>query len=332
MSRSFRVVVLAGGDSPEREVSIASGARVAEALLTAGHQVHVVDPAETDLAEVDFSRVDGCFLALHGGAGEDGRIQRRLEELGVSYTGSGPAASRAGMSKSLCKELFRQCSVPTPDYVLIEPGDSAEPYRARPIPKVLPPAHVAAETTSSMVQKVASVGFPVVIKPDAGGSSLGVGIARSQDDLPHLVAQSRRFGPLVIAERYVCGREMTVSVLGRRVLPPLEVLTGREVFDYRSKYSGSETQCRFQTGLPPIIVEELRKTALATADALGTAGLIRVDMLLDDRMKVWVLEVNTLPGMAAHSMAPKAAARDGMDMPQLCDWMLKDAIRGPSTD
>jgi D-alanine-D-alanine ligase len=311
MSRSFRVVVLAGGDSAEREVSMASGAQVAEALLAAGHQVRLVDPADTDLADVDFSRVDGCFLALHGGAGEDGRIQRRLQELGVPYTGSGPAASRAGMSKSLCKELFRQCGVPTPDYVLIEPGDSAEP---------------------SLARKVASIGFPVVIKPDAGGSSLGVGVARSRDDLPRLVAQSRRFGPLVIAERYVRGREMTVSVLGRCVLPLLEVLTDREIFDYRLKYSGSPTQCRFQTGLPPITLEELRKTALGAADALGTAGLIRVDMLLDDRMKVWVLEVNTLPGMTAHSMAPRAAARDGMDMPQLCDWMIKDAIDRRVTD
>ncbi len=304
MSRSLRVVVLAGGDSPEREVSIASGARVVEALLTAGHRVCLVDTAETDLAEIDSSIFDACFLALHGGAGEDGRIQQQLQQLGIPYTGSGPAASRAAMSKTLSKELFRQCGVPTPEYALIEPGDSAQ----------------------AMVRKAEKVGFPLVTKPDAGGSSLGVAIARSGDDLPRCVAESRRFGPLVVAERYIRGRELTVSVLGRRVLPLLEVLGRREVFDYRSKYSGSATQYSFQTGLPPITMEELRKTATAAVDAIGTRGLVRVDILLDQRMRAWVLAVNTLPGMTAASMAPQAAARQGMDMARLCDWMLGDAL------
>jgi D-alanine-D-alanine ligase len=304
MSRSLRVIVLAGGISPEREVSIASGAQVVKALLTAGHRVAVVDTAEIDLAEVDFGPFDACFLALHGGAGEDGHIQRQLQQLGVPYTGSGPDASRAAMSKAFSKELFRQCAVPTPEYALIEPADSIQ----------------------TIAHKAAGVGFPLITKPDAGGSSLGVEIARCEDDLPSCVGESRRFGPLVVAERYIRGRELTVSVLGRRVLPLLEVVRRREVFDYRSKYSGSPSQYSFQTGLPPITMEELRKTATAAVDALGTTGLVRVDMLLDEQMRHWVLEVNTLPGMTAASMAPKAAARDGMDMAHLCNWMLSDAL------
>jgi len=306
MSRSLRVVVLAGGDSPEREVSIASGAQVAEALLAASHRVRIVDTANADLTELDFSRFDGCFLALHGGAGEDGRIQRQLEDLGIPYTGSGPEASRTAMSKALSKEIFRQCGVPTPEYALVEPIDSAQ----------------------AIVDKAADVGFPLVAKPDRGGSSLGVAIARSGDDLADCVAEGRRFGRLVMLERYIGGRELTVSLLGRRALPPLEVLSSSEVFDYRSKYSGSATQYSFQTDLSSITIEEVRATAVAAAEAIGTKGLARVDILLDRHLRPWVLEVNTLPGMTATSMAPKAAAHEGMNMARLCDWMLDDALQG----
>jgi len=301
---SLRVAVLAGGDSSEREVSLASGSQVAGALRTAGHQVDLLDPAAADLAGLDWSRFDGCFLALHGGAGEDGRIQQQLAAWRVPYTGSGPAASRLAMSKSAAKAVFLRAGVPTPEYVMLGPED-------RP---------------NGIAAKVSGLGFPVVIKPDGQGSSLGVGVARCAEPLPSKLAESRRYDRLVLAERFIAGRELTVSVLGRKPLPLLEIVGREEIFDYQSKYTSTVIEYRFDTGLPPMKVQEIQQTAAAAAAALGTTGLVRVDLILDQSLRPWVLEINTLPGMTGHSMAPKAAARAGLDMPALCDWMLHDAV------
>jgi len=306
MSRpTLRVALFAGGDSAEREVSLRSGVEVAAALRAAGHTVAFIDPAEADLARLDLkNRCDVCFLALHGGAGEDGRIQQWLEDRRIPYTGSGPLASLAAMSKSLSKIVFRRHGVPTPPYVVIKPHD--------------PPERVA--------QRVSPLGFPVVVKPDGQGSSLGVGIARCVEELADRLAQGRRYDDWVLAEQYIGGREFTVSVLGRKALPPLEVVGHEEIFDYGSKYASTIIEYRFQTGLGPMKVQELSDTAVAAARALATSGLVRVDVRLDTNLCPWVLEVNTLPGMTDHSLAPKAAAQAGLDMPALCDWMLRDAL------
>jgi D-alanine-D-alanine ligase len=302
-SGPLRVVVLAGGDSAERDVSLSSGAQVAAALTAAGHAVERVDPAETDLDDLDWRRFDACFLALHGGAGEDGRVQQWLEDRRVPYTGSGPAASRAAMSKSAAKELLCRAGVPTPEYAVIDAGDAA----------------------GEAARKVAAIGLPVVIKPDSQGSSFGLGIARHENDLADCVARSRRYGPLVLAERFVAGRELTVSVLDRKALPVLEIVGGAEVFDFDSKYASQAIEYRFQTGLPPMKLREIEETAVAAAEAIGTRGLVRIDLRLDATLAPWVLELNTLPGMTDHSLAPLAAAEAGIDMPALCDWMVRRA-------
>lgn len=301
----LRVAVLAGGGSSEREVSLASGAQVAKALHAAGHGIELIDPARTDLVRLDWNRFDCCFLALHGGAGEDGRVQRQLARLGIPYTGSGPAASSAAMSKSAAKALFLETGVPTPERVLLRPEDSPQ----------------------QIVAKVSRLGFPVVVKPDSQGSSLGVGIARSAGDLAEKVAEARRYDRLILAERFIAGREMTVTVLGRRALPLLEIVGRAEIFDYGSKYSSTVIEYHFQTGLAPMKVKELEDVAVAAAAALGTTGMVRVDLMLDGALRPWVLEVNTLPGMTDHSLAPMAAARAGIDMPALCDWVLRDGLQ-----
>jgi len=301
---SFRIALLAGGDSPEREVSLASGARVRQSLAAAGHEVQWIDPAETDLSAVDWDGYDVCFLALHGGAGEDGRVQEVLQARGVPYTGSGPAASHAAMSKSLAKALFEECGVPTPDYALLYDHD--------------PPAQIVA--------KVIALGLPVVVKPDAGGSSVGVGLVREGEEILRAVNSARQCGRLVLAERFVGGRELTVAVLGRAPLPVVEILRPGEVFDYHSKYASPATEYRFHTAWGPIKVEEVQRTAVSAAAALGTSGLVRVDLIVDGSARPWVLEVNTLPGMTDHSLAPMAAARAGIEFPALCTWMVTDAL------
>ncbi len=130
----------------------------------------------------------------------------------------------------------------------------------------------------------------------------------------------------MLAERFVAGRELTVSVLGRRPLPLLEIIGHEEIFDFSSKYTSTVMECRFHTGLPPMKVEEVQQTAVAAAEALRTSGLVRVDLRLDAELRPWVLELNTLPGMTGHSLAPKAARQAGLDLPALCDWMLREAL------
>ena len=305
-SRPVRqIAVLAGGESAERDVSLASGKQVAIALALAGYQPLWIDPAQIDLRLLDWRGIDACFIALHGGAGEDGRIQERLEELGVRYTGSGPAASRSAMSKSAAKWRFAECGVPT----LAFSGFDAGAVR-----------HDSAELQ-----------FPLVVKPDAQGSSLGVSIAREPDELMECVRIAGCYGPKVIAEPYICGREFTVSLLGHTPLPMIEVIARQQVFTYDAKYSSDDTEYRLDSHLPAQVEAAIYRASVMAAEALGTEGLARVDLMLDEQNRPWVLEVNTVPGMTTHSLAPRAALAAGVMMPMLVDWMVRDAIsRGKS--
>jgi D-alanine-D-alanine ligase len=300
----YRVAVLAGGDSPEREVSLRSGQCVAEALRASGDIVELFDTAKTDLALIPWKHFDACLIALHGGAGEDGRIQRRLDLLKVRYTGSDMAACRLAMSKSASKERFLQAGVPTPPYALFGADNHVEEVAAKAEP----------------------LGYPLVVKPDSQGSSLGVGVAAGLADLARCLAECRRYDDYAIAEPLVEGRELTVSILGRRPLPVLEIVSPHRLFDYAAKYQSSQTEYRFETGLPRAVLERVQQVALRAAHALGTRGLVRVDLRLDCQERPWVLEVNTVPGLTAQSLAPKAAQRGGLDMAQLCHWMIRDCL------
>ena len=302
--RPLRVAVLAGGESAEREISLASGARVIEALAQASHTADHLDPKRVDLDRVCRQQWDICFLALHGGAGEDGRIQKRLDQLRMPYTGSGPDASWLAMCKSVAKERFRRFRVPTPEYVRLD--QPLSPRRAN--------------------IDVAGLGYPLIIKPEAQGSSLGVSVAHSAAELHDRLHETRRYGPVAIAERLIVGREFSVGVLERRPLPPVEIVGRGEIFDYHAKYASPLIEYRFDTALPPIIVQTLQQTAAAAATVLRTSGAVRVDLILDEDQKPWVLEVNTLPGMTRSSIVPKAAAQVGLDMAQLCDWMLQRGL------
>lgn len=316
-NRNFRVVVLAGGVSAEREVSLASGASVSQALCEAGHQTLVVDPSHVDIDQIDWQRFDGCFLSLHGGAGEDGRIQSELANRGVRFTGSGAAASRSAMSKSTAKACFQRAGVPTPKYVLLpKPLDATGCLSAS----------ARLEFPKQIAATIEHLGYPLVIKPDSQGSSLGVGLARNAGELFALLPHSSRFGWPLLAEQYIAGREFTVTVLGRRPLQPLEISGCGDFFDYDSKYSGNASEFHTPDDLRPITLEKLQSAALRAAVALDTAGMIRVDLILDQEGRAWVLEANTLPGMTPESLAPRAARQIGWEMPELCDWILRDAI------
>ncbi len=264
----------------------------------------LLDPAEQPLSAFCWSEIDVAFVALHGGSGEDGTVQALLERLGVPYTGSDPEASRTALSKRLSKHRFKAAGIPCPPAVVLTPD---LPWR-------------------DSERAVATLGYPVVIKPDRLGSSVGVTVVHEPADLEVAVQNAARFDPVVIVERYVPGRELTVALLGLRVLPIVEILYYDECFSYRAKYHDEGTHYRVPANLSPWAAERVRDAARRSVLALGCTGLTRVDLRLDEEQQPWVLEVNTIPGLTTHSLAPLAARAAGIDMAGLCQWMILDAL------
>jgi len=299
----LRVIVLAGGDSAERQISLASGAFVVRALQAAGHHAWWVDPRRTPLESLDRAHFDCCFIALHGGPGEDGRMQQRLDRLGIPYTGSRPAGSQLAMSKSAAKQRFIAAGVPTPPYATFEVGAPVDQIAAA----------------------VAQLGYPLIIKPDAQGSSLGVSRLDAPGEFANAVREVSRLDSLAIAEPYIAGREFTVAVLDGVALPAIEIICTGELFSYDAKYRDDRTEHRFDT-LPAVQAAGLEAIAVEATLALGVSGLSRVDILVDARERPWVIEINTSPGMTDRSLAPLAAARAGLPMPALCELLVERSL------
>lgn len=298
------IAVLAGGQSAEREVSLESGRCAAEALSQAGYSPKLIDPAKVVLADVPWSRFSAAFIALHGGAGEDGRIQRRLELLRVPYTGSSPEACRLSMSKAASKQCWLAAGLPTKPYTLI---DTRNGFLAA-------------------LQHLTPLGFPLVLKPDSGGSSLGVVIARSPDDVSQAMSQAGQYDRFLLAEPVITGREFTVTVLDQTALPVIEIQAARPIFDYQAKYRDTTTRLLLDPPLPRGMAQRLQVLAIEAAHALGTRGLVRVDFMLDKAQHPWLLELNSVPGLTSTSLAPRSAAHAGLPMPQLCDHMVRCAM------
>ncbi len=295
--RPLRIVVLAGGTSRERNISLESGDAVAKALSERGHMVSRIDPAEIDLTTLDWSGYDVAFLALHGTCGEDGHVQQILEDFDIPFTGSDSTASRLAFSKSAAKERFVQSGVPTPAYVLIHESDSA----------------------ARIQQQAAVIGFPLVVKPDAQGSSLGVTIVRSPEELPQALARCFHFDPFGLLESAIDGTEWTLGMLDDTPLPLIQIETGRNFFDYKAKYEDENTQYLFEFSVPANLVKEIESVGRRACEALGCRSLSRADLRVDKFGQPWVLEVNTIPGLTSHSLVPKAAARMGLSLGALCE-------------
>ena len=304
LSRKLDVALLAGGPSAERDISLKSGAAVSRALAEMGHVVCEIDPAVANLDECDWARFDAAFIALHGKFGEDGQVQQILEDANVPYTGSGVSASRLAFSKSAAKERFVQHQVPTAPYVLIHESDT--PHR--------------------IVREASQLGYPLVVKPDTQGSSLGVSIIRAALELPAALARCFHYDAFGLLEQGITGSEWTVGLMDDWALPPIRVRTERAFFDYEAKYEDSATRYEFDFDVPSEEVERVVKTAQSACAALGTCGLVRVDLIVDQAGRPQVLEVNTVPGLTDHSLVPKAAARLGMSLGELCQACLQSAL------
>lgn len=303
-----RIGVLAGGASPEREVSLRSGKQVQQALLDLGYDSVLLAIDTTDDIVPALTGIDLAFNVLHGGAGEDGTIALLLEVLQIPYPGSRPQACARAMNKERTKEALSRNNIPVP------PGMAWTKQR---------------EIDSLCADAVEAFGFPLVIKPIDQGSSIGVHIVESARDLIERAQRvANEFGSLLI-EKYISGRELTAGILdtgeGEEALPLVEVAPKKGFFDYSAKYDEGMTEFIVPASLDRQVEERVKEISLAAHNALGCSGYSRVDIRLDDGGTPYVLEVNTNPGMTAMSDLPRAAAAAGIDFPHLVEMMLRTA-------
>lgn len=324
----MKIAVLFGGASEERNVSIASASQIIPALRSLGHEVIAIDtasgrlsaqaesqmlvdgvapepPSSDQLAGMrlselralssslsDIKDIDLVFLALHGGSGEDGRVQSVLDLAGLTYTGSDHISSAVTMDKDLSKRLFRASGIPTADWVM---------------------APVAALEVNEQL------GWPVVVKPNKQGSTVGLSIVREPRELQHAIELGHRFDNEVMIERFIPGRELTVGVLEGKALAVGEIFTSGEIFDYQAKYQKGGAREVFPADLDQSVTASLQRVAVRAHAALKLGVYSRVDFRMDPDGGIWCLEVNSLPGMTSASLLPQSAAAVGIPFPQLVE-------------
>jgi len=298
-----RIGVLLAGMSVEREVSQRTGAAVSNALRGLGYQVVEID-AQKDLpARLTAEKIDVAFIALHGRFGEDGCVQGLLEAMFIPYTGSGVLASSVGMEKVFAKQIFLGHGIPTPLY---------HAFRTR--------------EEALKAQDALSFPFPVVVKPSREGSSVGVHIARTLDQYRAAVEDAAKYAGLLMVEQYIKGREVQGAVLDDEPLGAIEIVPAKEFYDYEAKYTpGSGTKYLFPAPLPEDQYRRVNEICLAAHRALSCSGATRSDVIVTEKGEVFILEVNTLPGMTATSLLPKIAAGRGIDFAALCERLLLGA-------
>ncbi|HSP59324.1 MAG TPA: D-alanine--D-alanine ligase [Halomonas sp.] len=288
-----RVVVVYGGDSAERDVSLKSGKAVLSALQRAGVEAIGFDPNEGGLTALAALAPDRVFIALHGRGGEDGTLQGALELLGIPYTGSGVLASALGMDKQRTKLVWQALGLPTPEAEMLGPD-------------------------ADWTAVVERLGLPLIVKPVHEGSTLGISIVDSRAALERAYREAVRFDARVMAERFVVGEEYTVSLLGDEVLPAIRVeVPGGGFYDYEAKYLSDATRYHLPCGLSGEQEAELGALCREAFAAIGGEGWGRVDVMRDADGRFWLIEVNTSPGMTDHSLVPQAAAHAGIDFEHL---------------
>ncbi len=332
----MKITVLLGGTSSERDVSLASGLRIVDALRARGYLVTPFDPARGSISEdeeramragqlmhtappdpetlrslaqgsfiptlgarQEIREADLIFLALHGGLGEDGTIQAMLDMVGAKYTGSGHLASALAMDKDLSKHLFRAAGVPTADW-LMAPASEEE----------------VAE----------SVGFPAIVKPSKQGSTVGLTLVRDPGGLQDAIAEAFRHDDEVMIEEFVPGRELTVGVIGDEALPPGEIIPKHELYDYECKYTTGMATEIFPADLTAAEARDIQELALKSFKALKLGGYARIDFRMTPAGEFSCLEANTLPGMTALSLFPQAASAAGMSFEDLCERIVREAL------
>lgn len=299
---ALRVAVLAGGTSPERDVSLDSGQCVTHALRERGHDVTLLDPAEQPLQSADFTECDVAFPLVHGTGGEDGDLQRQLERLWIPFTGSSAAASELTFNKIATRQQMCQSGIRVPvGFAVLD------------------------NTPWSQVLNIATrLGFPLVTKPAAQGSSVGVSIVAEADQLERAIRTAGQYGSEILLEEYIAGREVTVTVVNGRAFPIIEIVPARPWYDYAAKYQDEDTQYLIS---PVDLPVELSAVAVSACQLCGVEGISRVDFRVNAAGEFFLLEINTIPGMTSHSLVPMSAAAMGLTLGELCEQVCRCAIQ-----
>jgi D-alanine-D-alanine ligase len=301
-----RIGVLMGGTSQEREVSLKSGMAVFNALRRRGYNVIAIDVGQEICDILKREKIELAFLVLHGGYGEDGSIQGLLEVLGIPYTGSGVLASALSMDKEASKKIFLYHRIPVPPFIVLSDSD----------------------IKSGVNRDLCPFEMPWVIKPSREGSSIGVNIVKKEEDIPDAIRSALSFDKRIIIEKYIAGKEIQVGILNNRILGSIEVRPKREFYSYEAKYTPGLTE---YIAPPEISGEDLKRVeeiGLQAHKALGCKGATRVDTIMSEHGEVYVLEVNTIPGMTETSLLPKIARQSNLEFDDLIEEILKDAIQG----
>ncbi len=297
--------VLMGGFSSEREISLRSGQGVVNALRAQNYQVHAIDIQVPDkdkvMAQLKEDPIDVAFIALHGRGGEDGFIQSILEDMDIPYTGSGVRASQLAFNKILTQRTLKQAGLPVPAHVIIENG-----------------AFLEFKVIWDQLKST-----PVVVKAACEGSSIGVHVVRHPSEWEPALKNACAFGPNVIVEQFIKGREYTVGIFDQEALPVVEIIPKSNFFDFTAKYQKGMTQYAVPAVLEEGLAKKIQALALRAHEVLGCQGFSRVDVRLDQKQKPFILEVNTIPGFTETSLFPKAAAVNGYSFVAVCEKLLE---------
>lgn len=298
-----KVGVLMGGDSAEREVSLSSGKAVLQALLKAGVDAHPVDVRQATLLPVlQQQNFDLVFIALHGGAGENGQIQALLDFLRIPYTGSGMEASALCMNKQITKEVWANHNLPVLPGFRLQEGFDANDI-------------------------IAQFGLPLAVKPAHEGSTVGVTRVDAPDELMPAFHKAEALGGYTITEPWIIGEEYTVGIVGQDVLPAIKILPATDYYDYHAKYVANDTQYLIPCGLTPVEEKQLQAMCLKAYQVVGCQGWARLDLIRDKNGQFWLLEINTIPGLTDHSLVPKAVYALGFSFTDLIFAILESAMQ-----
>jgi len=347
--KKLNVLLLVGGDSSERDVSLDTGRGVHEALTALGHRAVIADPGRPDikpsedpsaffgdatiknepprliddaavtrrafvnlLSGFDALGCDVIFNGLHGGAGEDGTLQAILDYMGIRYTGSGHCAAAVAMDKHMSKQLVCQCGVPVPKEIYVD--------------------SIAHEMVVVDEQVLKTLSLPVVVKPNHEGSSVGVTIVHSKADLTAAIREAKTFGGSYLVEGFIAGKEITASIVDFCDLPLIEIDPKEGFFDYRNKYQSGSCDYLVPAPLSVEVTEAIVASARAAYRALSLSGYARIDFRLSDNGEHFFLEANTLPGLTSNSLVPKAARAAGIEYPELVDMILRLSLSDHAVD
>jgi len=293
-----KVAVLMGGWSAEREISLISGKAVLQALQAQGVDAHAIDVTHNIAKVLLEEKFDSAFIILHGRGGEDGSMQGLLETMAIPYTGSSVLGSALAMDKLRTKQVWQASGLPTPEYVVLESEDDCK-------------------------RALNDLGLPMIVKPVLEGSSIGMSKVEQEDELVPAWKIASACKGEVIAERWITGKEYTAAILGERVLPMIRLVTPHKFYDYAAKYTANDTQYLCPCGLDAKVEQGFAELVMKAFRAVAASGWGRVDFMVDENGKAWLIEVNTVPGMTDHSLVPMAAKQAGISFEQLVMQILQ---------